>query len=192
MEAQRMEPEPELVNGVSAEGLLQTIEAIREKPELAKVKVRAHNQWIDGTLTETRIHDFYGLQEERFHAREFLVQADEPAVLLGTDHAPGAGEALLQALAACLNTTLIYHAAAKGIQLDELEFELEADADLQGLLGLSDKVRNGFSEIRVKCRLKGDGTEEQLKELVDLAQRRSPVFDVVTHGTAVKVTMERG
>ena len=50
-------------------GLLQTIEAIREKPELAKVKVRAHNQWIDRTLTENRITTSTGLEEEGFTRR---------------------------------------------------------------------------------------------------------------------------
>jgi len=52
-------------------------------------------------------------------------------------------------------------------------------------------VRNGYDRIRVTMRVKGDATEEQLQELCELAQRRSPVFDIVTNPVPVQVTMER-
>ena len=48
-------------------------------------------------------------------------------------------------------------------------------------------VRNGYEKVKIDFKVKGDATEEQLKELVDLAQQRSPVFDIVTNGVPVSV-----
>jgi uncharacterized OsmC-like protein len=100
-------------------------------------------------------------------------------------------EYALAALAGCLTTSLIYHAAAQGIKIDEVESTLDGDLDLQGFLGLSDRVRNGYEGINVTFRIKADATGEKLRELVELAQERSPVFDMISNPTPVNVQLER-
>ena len=92
-------------------------------------------------------------------------------------------------MATCLTTTLIYHAAIRGIQIDELESELEGDIDLRGFLGISNDVRRGYENIRVKFKVKTDDAEniERLKALSKL----SPVYDVTSNGTNVDVLIER-
>ncbi len=55
---------------------------------------------------------------------------------------------------------------------------------------MSDKVRNGYENIKVKFKVKGDASEETIKELVEIAQQRSPVFDIVSHPTQVCVSLE--
>ena len=83
---------------------------------------------------------------------------------------------------------MVYHAAVRGIKLDEVESELEGDLDLQGFLAVSDKVRPGYEEIRVNFKVKTDLEDvEELKELT----RLSPVYDVVSNGTRVKVQVEK-
>ena len=83
---------------------------------------------------------------------------------------------------------MVYHAAVRGIALEEVESELEGDLDLQGFLALSDKVRPGYEEIRVNFKVKTDLEDlERLKELIKF----SPVYDVVSNGTNVKVQVER-
>ena len=64
------------------------------------------------------------------------MDAGEPAILLGTDTGPNPAESLLHALAACLTTSLVYVAAARGVHLTEVESTLEGDMDVQGALGL--------------------------------------------------------
>ncbi|MEJ2219675.1 MAG: OsmC family protein [Desulfobacterales bacterium] len=97
-------------------------------------------------------------------------------------------EHLLNALAGCLTSTLIYHAAIRGIKIDELESELEGDIDLRGFLGLSSDVRRGYKNIRVNFKVKTDA--ENLKRLRALS-KLSPVFDVTSKGTNVDVQIER-
>jgi len=119
-----------------------------------------------------------------------VLDTDEPEVLLGEDNGPNATEALLYALASCLNTTFMYHAAAHRVKIERLELELEGDLDLRGVAGLAQEVRNGFQEIRVRMHAEGDAPREELEQLCQLAQQRSPVFDMVTHATPVKVSCE--
>ena len=86
-----------------------------------------------------------------------------------------------------MTTTMVYHAAVRGIKLDEVESKLEGDLDLKGFLAISDKVRPGYQEIRVNFKVKTNSENvDTLKELT----RLSPVYDTVSSGTPVKVQIE--
>src|SRR5436190_21538731 len=141
-------------NGVDTGQLFGTLDAIKSDPALARFQFRARNHWIDGAHNRTTIRDFYAAKEEdTSRVREFTIDAGEPAILLGSDTGVNPAEHLLHALAACLTTSLVYIAAARGVRLTEVESTLEGDMDVQGALGLSDEVRNGFSRIRVSFKV---------------------------------------
>jgi uncharacterized OsmC-like protein len=182
--------EPTVRNGVDTTVLFGTLDAIKADPSIAKFQFRARNRWIDGAHNRTTIRDFYAAnQEDTSRKASFVVDAGEPGILLGTDTGPNPAEYLLAALAACLTTSLVYVAAARGVELTEVESTLEGDMDVQGALGLSDEYRNGFERIRVTFRVAGNATEEKLREVVERAQQRSAVFDMVTNGVPVDVAM---
>jgi uncharacterized OsmC-like protein len=175
-------------NGVDTEQLYGTLDAINAQPELGIFQFRAHNHWIDGAHNRTTIQEFYGAgQEDTTRESAFTLDAGEPAILLGNDSGPNPAEYLLHALAACLTTTLVYVAAARKVRLTEVESTLQGDMDVRGCLGLSDEVRNGFDRIRVSFKVKGDAPPEKLREVVERAQARSAVFDMVSNGVAVSV-----
>ena len=119
----------------------------------------------------------------------FTLEAAEHPVLLGEDQGPNPVEYVLHALAGCLTTSLVYHAAARGYKITEVESKLEGDLDLHGFLGMDDKVRSGYENIRVTFKVKGDVPEEQLEEPVQIAQARSPVYDIVANPVAISVQM---
>src|ERR1051325_859643 len=175
-------------NGVDTAQLFGTLDAIKADPAIAKFQFRARNRWIDGAHNRSTIRDFHAAkQEDTSRTTEFVLDAGEPAILLGTDTGPNPAEYLLHALAACLTTSLVYVAAARGVHLTEVESRLEGDMDVQGALGLSDSYRNGFEQIRVSFRVEGDAPEEKLREVVARAKQRSAVFDMVTSGVPVTV-----
>jgi uncharacterized OsmC-like protein len=177
-------------NGVDTGQLFGTLDAIKADPELARFQFRARNRWIHGAHNRTTIRDFYAAkQEDTSRTEEFTIDAGEPAILLGTDTGANPAEYLLHALAACLTTSLVYVAAARGVHLTEVESTLEGDMDVHGALGLSDDYRNGFEHIRVSFRVAGDAPEEKLREVVERAQQRSAVFDMVTNGVPVSVQL---
>jgi uncharacterized OsmC-like protein len=178
-------------NGVNTEVLYGTLDAIKGDPSLGIFQFRAHNHWIDGSHNRSTIKGFYGAgQEDSTRSEAFTIDAGEPQILLGIDTGPNPAEALLHALAACLTTTLVYIAAARKVRLTEVESTLEGDMDVRGCLGVSDEVRNGFSRIRVNFTVKGDAPREKLREVVERAKARSAVFDMVTHGVPVEVSVD--
>jgi len=177
-----------LRNGVDTQQMFGTLDAIGAQPELGAFTFRATNQWLNGAHNRSTIKGFFGAgQEDTTRTAAFTLDAGEPQVLLGFDTGPNPAEALLHALAACLTTTLVYVAAARKVRLTEVESTLEGDMDVRGCLGLTDEVRNGFNRIRVNFKVKGDAPPEKLREVVERAQARSAVFDMVSQGVPVEV-----
>jgi uncharacterized OsmC-like protein len=175
------------VNGIDLDVLQATMHAIEEDPGLAKCTFRASNKWISGNHNRTRITGFYGAKQEMEHTPPFELHADEAPVLAGRDEAANPLEHLLHALAGCITTGMVAHAAVRGIHIEALESELEGDLDLRGFLGLSDDVSRGYTDIRVKIKVKTDAENlERLRRLVEY----SPVLDTLTHGTKVDVQVE--
>lgn len=88
------------------------------------------------------------------------------------------------------HSEVVEGAAAQDVKIDEVESTLSGDINLQGFLGMSEKVRNGYEKIKVTFKIKSNAPSEKIKELVDLAQKRSPVFDIVSHPTPVEVSLQ--
>jgi uncharacterized OsmC-like protein len=176
-------------NGVDTQALFDTIEAIKGDTCIAAFKFRNRNRWINGGENRSTINAYYGANQEHTREHPFVMTNDEPPVLLGTDRGANPVEYVLHALAGCLTTSLVYHAAARGIRIEAVETRFEGDLDLRGFLGMSEEVRNGYQDIRVVFDVTADAPEETIAELVELAQKRSPVFDIVSHGTPVAVTL---
>jgi uncharacterized OsmC-like protein len=120
------------------------------------------------------------------HAATFELDNGEPPVLLGADQAPNPVEYVLHALVGCLTTTLVYHAAARGITVESVESRLEGDLDLRGFLGLSEEVRKGFQAVRVQMRVKSSASPSVLRALAQY----SPVYDIVSKSLPVDVSVE--
>ncbi|MHC4603050.1 MAG: OsmC family protein [Planctomycetota bacterium] len=172
------------VNGIDMDAMQSTVNAIREEPELGKCKFRVSNKWIGGNHNCSTITGFYGAKQEIAHKQRFELHADEPPILAGEDQGANPVEHLLNALAACVTTSMVAHAAVRGIHIEEVESELEGDIDLRGFLGLSNDVPKGYTNIRVKFKVKSDvDNMEKLKRLTEF----SPVFNTITNGTSVDI-----
>lgn len=177
-----------VINGVDVDRMSQTIEAIRENSDLGRSQFRAANRWISGGHNRSNIQGFYGGgQEDTTRTKPFVLDADEPHVLLGRDQGANPVEFVLHALAACLTTSLVYHAAARGIRVESVESKLEGDLDLRGFLGVSNKVRKGYQALRVSFTVKSDASIEQLEELAKF----SPVYDIVSNPVPVSIQIEK-
>lgn len=180
----------QIVNGVNVSKLFETVGVIKEKPEIAKFNFKAKGKWINGGHNRTTINEFYGACQTFKRSQSFVFEKDEPPVLLGQDHGANPVEYVFAALDGCLTTSLIYHAAAQGIKIDEVETSFSGDLNLHGFLGLDENIRNGYEQIKVTFKIKADASKEKLQELVKLAKKRSPVFDIVSHPTPVEVSLE--
>jgi uncharacterized OsmC-like protein len=183
-------PQTEIVNGVNVPELRKTIDNVKAMPGLAKFKFRVRNEWVEGGYNRSTVSDFYGTNQEVAHERKFVLEADEPPLLLGRDLGANPVEHLLHALAACVTSAMVYHAAAHGINIDEIESSIDGDIDLRGFLGVDKSVRNGYQGIRMNFKIKADAPDDQIQEICNMGSAFSPVFDSISKGVPITVKAE--
>ncbi|MPZ97970.1 MAG: OsmC family peroxiredoxin [Dehalococcoidia bacterium] len=178
-------------NGIDVGLLFGTMGVLLQRPDLGRLRFRARNRWVGGQHNRTVLKDFYCLGKEDGSRREpFILDAGQPPVMAGANEGPDPGEYLLHALAASLTTTLVYLAAARGIELADVQSSVEGELDLRGALGLSPDVRAGFESIHIRFQVKADAPDETVRQLIALMQQRSVVFETLTRGVPVEVTLE--
>ena len=175
------------VNGFDLDVLQNTIGNIKQDPDLAKCRFHITNKWIDAGHNLTTVTSFYGAKQENEHQQTFAIDADEPPILAGSDQAPNPVEHMLNSLAGCVTSSIIAHAAVRGIHIQQLESEIEGDMDMQGFLGISPDVPKGYTNIRMKFKVKSD--TDDMERLLDLA-KYSPVFNTLTNGVDVDIQIE--
>jgi uncharacterized OsmC-like protein len=185
-------PQPQPLNGVDTPTLFATIGAVADAPALAQFQFRANNQWMSGTHSRTTMGDFTGAGGTHQHKRTYAFDGDHPAVLCGTDNGPTPVEFLLHALATCLTAGIGNIAAARGVRLESVESTIEGNIDLQGILGLSDEVRNGYEDLKISFKIRGDAPPEKLRAIVEQSRARSAVYDVLRNGVPVSVEVDAG
>jgi uncharacterized OsmC-like protein len=178
------------INGLDMQAAMDTVAAIKAEPGLGRFQFRARNTWLSGGENRSTIRDFYGAgREDTSRTAAFEFTNGEPPVLLGHNEGANPVEFLLHALAGCVTTTLVLHAAVRGIRIKSLSSELDGDLDVRGLLGLDDLVSPGYERIRIRLRVEADCPQETLDDLLAVAQRHSPVCNTVCR--PVPVTIER-
>ena len=176
-----------MVNGIEVTILQETVDAIAADPELGQCRFRASNQWLGGCHNRTTVTGFYGARQEIAHLQTFEMESGEPPILAGQDDGANPVEHLLNAIAACATNSMAAHAAVRGIHIDEIESEIEGDLDIRGFLGLDKDVPRGYTDIRLKFKVKADNENmEQLKRLTDY----SPVVNTVTRGVQIDIQVE--
>jgi len=177
-------------NGVNVEALLGAREALGQAPEAARFQWRASAEWLNGTHTRATVDQFFGLGEEQKHRTVFQYDTDHPEVFASEDNGATPVEFVLVGLAGCLTAGIASVAQNRNVQLRSVKATLEADMDLQGILGIDSDVRNGFSGIKVHYVIDADASPEDIAAIVAQSQKRSAVFDIVTNPTDVSVTVE--
>jgi uncharacterized OsmC-like protein len=177
------------INGVDTKKLSDTIDKIKQNVGLAHFHFSARNSWVNGGENHTTINKFYGTGKTHVRSKPFVFVKDEPPVLLGNDRCANPVEYALAALAGCLTTSLVYHAAARGIKIDRVESDLEGVLDLRGFLQMDESVNAGYKSIQVNFKIESDAPKEVLLELIELAKKASPVANTITKPTQVNVRL---
>lgn len=178
-------------NGIDVDQLLATIGAIKQQPSIATFTFKATTTWKDGTLNHGEIGPFIHDGESVERPQPFRLTGDEPPVLLGSNAGPNAVELVLAALGFCYGVGFVANAAARGIDLTELRYEVTGDIDVQNFLGMTKETRPGFSAIRARAWVQSpNATPEQLDELCQYVQDTSPVRDIIANPVPVETSIE--
>ena len=174
-------------NGVNVSELMNTITAVSEDASLANFIFKAENKWLGGGHNRSSIQEFFGCgQTDTTRTEPFVLDADEPAVLLSSDKGANPVEYILHGLAGCMTTSMVYHAAAREIEISDVTSSFEGDLDLRGFLGLSSDVRKGYNQIRVTMKVKTKASANTLLECISF----SPVYEMISKSVPVDVQIE--
>ena len=185
-----MQTQSHTFNGLDLDKMQSTVEALKSDPALARFQFRASNRWMSGGHNRSTIKGFYGAgAEDESRTEAFEFDNGEPPVLLGDNEGANPVEFLLHALAGCVTTTFVLHAAARGMRLRSVSTELEGDLDVQGLLDLDASAAVGYEQIRISMRVDADASDAEVDELIEFTKAHSPVCNTVCR--PVPVVLER-
>ncbi len=175
-------------NGVNVQALLDAREALKGAPEAAQFTWRASCKWQNGTHSQAKVQNFFGLGQEQTHKTETTFEADHPEIFASEDHGITPIEYILVGLASCLTAGVAAVAQTRGIQLRSVESKVEGKMDIRGILGVDSDVRNGYDDVKVTFTIDADASKKDIEALVAQSQKRSAVYDVLTN--PVNVTVE--
>ena len=176
-------------NGVNVAALLGAREALSKAPAAAAFKWRVACEWINGTHSRSAIGTFFGLGADQSRKKRSPWKPTIPRSSRPRTRRRRRSRSCSPGLASCLTAGVAAVAQNRGIQLHSVKSTVEADMDLQGILGIDEDVRNGFSAIRVHFDIKADATAEEIAAIVAQSQKRSAVYDIITNPTHVLVTV---
>jgi uncharacterized OsmC-like protein len=170
-------------HGVNAASVMATVQAIQKTPTFAKCRFFTSSEWLDGARVRSSNPGFDqadGDQVIRHRDRQPKgYTGDFVPELLGADSGVSPEEALLKAMAGCVSVTTSYHAAARGIQLDAFDVQLEGDVDMQGFADLDDRVSPAYRALRGRISIRAGASESALREFLEFTTSHSPMCNSV-------------
>lgn len=123
-------------------------------------------------------------------ARDFEFVVDEPSALGGTNAGPNPVEYLIGAWAGCLNVVVHTVAEERGIDLENVELEIQGTLDPRKFLGAAEDVRAGYQELDVTISVESDAGQDALDALSETVEERCPVGDNIGNPTPTDVSIE--
>jgi uncharacterized OsmC-like protein len=162
------------LNGIDTDALKATMEAVSQDGSKGIARFQVTTCWKGGTRSETRVEG-WSLGGERL-AKDFTINIDEPAELLGSNTAANPQEYLQAATNACMMATYVAACSMQGIELEHVEIESSGELDLRGFLGLDKNVKPGYDELEYTVRIKGNGTAKQFEAVHKWVMATSPNY----------------
>lgn len=93
----------------------------------------------------------------------------------GNNAGPGPGILFRASLGSCLAIGYSTWAASMGVQIDNLEVDVEADVDARGNYGIENAIP-GYTGMRYKVTIESPASEQQIREVIESADRHSPIL----------------
>lgn len=171
-------------NGVDLDQLTAAVESVKQDPANGKLTFTVNTQWKGGFKARHRAGTYVVGKDQGQHLADHDLDTDEPREILGEDAGISPAEVIMSSLAACLTVGYAANAAAMGIDLDELKFEITANGSLEGFMNLGDK-RPGLSDISIKALVSSSASPEKLRELHDFVNSHSPIWDTICNPVTI-------
>ncbi len=173
-------------NGIDTTAQKQIMAMMQQQPQLAGITFQAGNEWLGATRSQTVFSNYHAAGQEHPHESNHAVGTDMPGLFLGTDQSPTPAEYALHALASCMNSTMVYNCAARGIEVRSSSVRIEGDLNACGFLRLDDDIPAGYSQIRVAFDVDADAPAEMIQDLIE----GSPMFNTFSRPVPINVSLQ--
>jgi uncharacterized OsmC-like protein len=172
-------------NGVDVDQLMTAVESVKKDAANGKLTFTVKTDWKGGFKARHTTSGYVVGREQGHHQRDYAVETDEPKEILGGDSGISPAETMISSLAACLSVGYAANAAAMGIDIDELKFEITANGSLEGFMNIGNK-RPGLSDISIKAIVRSTAPAEKIRELHDYVNSHSPIWDTISNPVSIK------
>jgi uncharacterized OsmC-like protein len=154
------------------EALIRLESALRRRPDLGRTTKTSTATLGEGLGCHSHegTHDFY---------------TDLPAALGGDGNGPTPGALLRAALGSCLAMCYRLRAARAGVHLRSIRVVVESDSAIEGMIDKGTSVPAGFTALRYHVEIECDAAPQLIEQIVDEAERLSPILDAVAHANSV-------
>jgi uncharacterized OsmC-like protein len=174
-------------NGIDVEALNSFVDQVRREPSAGVVSFGVVTKWEGGTRTRALTMPIR--LGSTVLERDFVIGADEPPELLGTNQAANPQELLLAAFNACVAATYVANAAARGIALKSLTVRAQGILDLRGYLGLDASINPGYDQIECQVEIESPAERSELEALHSRVKETSPNFQNFARAIEVKTSL---
>jgi uncharacterized OsmC-like protein len=103
--------------------------------------------------------------------------ADESTGGGGAGLGPDPGVFGRAALASCLAIAYVMWAAYRGVPIDSVQVDVEADYDASGLYGVDEEAPRRWTAMRYKTRIASPAPEQQVREMAEYADAHSSLLN---------------
>ena len=165
---------PTLFNGLDPQAVQGLVDSVAADASNGQTHWNVLTRWQGGARTQATIKQVTIGGEEL--ERPWVINADEPNELGGTNTQPNPQELLLAGLNACMTVGYAAVATLMGIEIESLEIETRGDIDLRGFLALDPDVKPGYDSLQYTVRIKSNGSDEQVQQLHETVQKTSPNY----------------
>jgi uncharacterized OsmC-like protein len=104
----------------------------------------------------------------------------------GDESAPDPGNLLRGALGSCMALGYALWAARMDVPIDDVTVTIETDYDARGMYGVDAAVAPGFGGVRCIVHISSPAPAERVREMVEMADRCSPLLDDMSRAVAVE------
>lgn len=151
------------------EALDRTVKALTLKPSLGIDTGRSITRVINGLTCEVT-------------EKSFKLIADMPGSVGGNGAGPTPGVYGRAALGSCLAIGYMMRASQRNIPVESLQVEVQADFD-DGVLFGTANGKAGYSEIRYTITIESAADEQDILQIIEEADNRSPYLDIFGSGS---------
>jgi len=117
--------------------------------------------------------------------RDHVVHVDQPKEFGAEDTAPTPPEMLAISFGSCVVSTIQFMAMQRNIDVKNISVTVEGSIDFSKALGISDKERSGFKDLKIGIKFESQMSDEERQQFLKTVFECGASIDNIENSTPV-------